>query len=79
MSEWQDISTAPKSGEAVLVCGGLWQSELSRAYPNDEARLVRWGGSGWDETGGAYYSSWVIDPTHWAPVPALPAKPTTGE
>lgn len=79
MSDWQDISTAPKDGRAVLLFGGA--PELDSDYSGEAfpSPMV----AGWwedDNQGGSwrycsydsgYYGDWK-KPTHWQPLPAPP-------
>ena len=78
MSEWQDISTAPKDRKVLL---------FGRIDPNNPFDLIRWREpsvfSGmWDDIDRAWVpcgGTWegpFMEATHWMP---LPAKPTTGE
>lgn len=81
MSMWQDISTAPKTGDRLL----LWIPRLHRAAQG-EAVFGSWrvdqGFSGneeplWlDESYDDYscgYASTPLQPTHWQPEPGAPA------
>lgn len=80
MSEWMDISTAPKDGTEII--GMFW-----RRYDNDSPPTVygpwtvafkkgRWRSS-WDgqevisseSDFGTEYKEPDIDPTHWQPMP----------
>jgi len=63
--EWQDISTAPKTGEAILVACpqrvrmlGFWGKGASEPKGSESWRDSRW----WKP----------IQPTHWMPIPAAP-------
>ena len=73
MSEWRDISTAPKDGTAILVCRAddlepwhdIW--DYDDDTPGAASGHVWHGGEGWYTQGAA---------THWMP---LPEPPTTGQ
>ena len=78
MSEWQDISTAPKDGSHFLVwdattkrvCIGTWEDATDEEMSLGADRYFEI----FDfET---QWAVWDHDVTHWMP---LPAKPTTGE
>ena len=61
MSEWQDISTAPKDGSEVLLYRGDWAGRVAVCYwckVNEE----------W-QTG---LFSPFLSATHWQPLPAPP-------
>ena len=73
MNDWQPIETAPKDGAPIVAC---WPGEGWRVHP---LAVVHW-----DERMG----EWVIGyscganymatlegavPTHWTPLPELPA------
>ena len=77
MSEWQDISTAPKDGTWVLVWGAF-----DREMPQVHFAAFNKGTGYWLDTYGLQEDPWVgnaIGATHWMPLPEGPAKPTTGE
>ncbi|TXH44453.1 MAG: DUF551 domain-containing protein [Desulfurellales bacterium] len=59
MTEWKDISTAPKDGTHVLlwVEDGGWY-------------VGGWNGKSWDD--GNYFDS--LAATHWQPLPPPPPK-----
>ena len=59
MTEWMDISTAPKDGTIVII------------YKDGKAVSAYWynGAKEWVETM-RYYS--VPDPTYWMPLPEMP-------
>ncbi len=66
MSEWKDISTAPKDG--TLICG-VWL--YGRRWA---ARSVFWNSHDWEcPISDAYYT-----PTHWMPLPPPPAPKGEG-
>jgi len=59
MTEWQDISTAPKDGTNLLVTDG----ETTALGWHDE----------FDEPEEPW-CGWIKWPTHWMPLPAPPKK-----
>lgn len=65
-TEWQDISTAPKDGTEVLVCG-------SKRLPYAVAHYDRRDGLWYLETCSDTVS--IYSPTHWQPLPPLPEPP----
>ena len=80
MSEWKDISTAPKDGRRVLiytsgvlprVTVGFWQADIGRKTPrpfwNSEAAQLH--GVGWAR---------ASSPTHWMDLPPPPAPKGEG-
>lgn len=85
MSEWQDISTAPRDGSAVILCCAIdgdgepinWLEDISTAGVFVQiaswSALECWGHGSW-----VVYCSLVQDPelhfipTHWMPLPAPP-------
>lgn len=67
MTEWRDISTAPKDGTLVL----LWCAS------GIEPSLAKFVSGQWRNN---YYGSrephwYYSDPTHWHPLPAPPVSP----
>ncbi len=58
MNEWQDISTAPKDGIAVLIC--TWNEDYSGIY------IAWWVDGGW------YNRGYFKNVTHWMPLPPPP-------
>lgn len=58
MSEWQDISTAPKDGTDVLL--GNSHGSLMIGF---------WNGRAWDDGDHRSFERW---PTHWMPAPPPP-------
>ena len=70
MSEWQDISTAPKDSTPVLVYGP--SDEVAWDYEGGvNCAVMRWGKYGWE----AFYSGIdLLTPTHWMPLPAPPEQ-----
>jgi hypothetical protein len=59
--EWQDISTAPKDGTAVLAYDPSWYDV---PYPMKMNRFGRW--VHWFDDHGPFH------PTHWQPLPEPP-------
>lgn len=64
MIEWQQIDTAPKN-DVIMLCdgGSLWQGFWQEGF-------------GWI-TGfdnGRMHVRVILEPTHWAPLPAPPQK-----
>lgn len=71
MSQWQDISTAPKDGARVLIffAGAV-------GLPSEAIQIAQWSvepyGPCWLTSEG---EGW-LSPTHWMPLPPAPeAKP----
>lgn len=60
MSEWQDISTAPKQRTRVLVCTAGHPKSTRESYYGDRAK--RW-----------IANLYFPQPTHWMPLPAPPS------
>jgi len=63
MSEWQDISTAPKDGTRILVYQRIGGPDF-----------VRWIGAPHNKWSIDGFGS-VDKPTHWMPLPAPPVTP----
>lgn len=61
MTEWQDISTAPKDGTRILVVGGMWDKPDIAAADGEWWAMRRREG-------------WHGCPTHWMPLPPPPTK-----
>lgn len=77
--EWMPIETAPER-EAILVYGGIWQSEINDSCSAAESiSLVSKIDGRFEEMGGTYYSTWVKNPTHWMPLPAPPKENNHGD
>lgn len=73
MSEWQDISSAPKDGTTIL---GAW-----RIHGAKWARQPIWF-RGTPDKGGRWMLSWDasdVQPTHWMPLPSPPEPTPTTE
>jgi len=81
MTEWQDISTAPKDGTSIIVMyihidteivhAAFWidADETSFGDPDD----VGWWTYDWNECGRAKMDG-IYSPTHWMPLPPAPPK-----
>lgn len=67
--QWQPIETAPASKEVLVLIG----IDIFSAYQNTLGQLVSQDPSG----GGQCFL--YSKPTHWMPLPAPPAQPTTGD
>ena len=71
-SNWQPIETAPKGKVGILVWGGrlFWEglSCPDGGCEHDHVSLVHWHDGEWES--GAF----VIQPTHWLPIPAPPTQ-----
>lgn len=70
MSEWQDISTAPKDGTDILVfCpeNSAYLESIETTYYDTQLGWVDQ--SGESSLGDSYYS----EPSHWMPLPTPPA------
>lgn len=86
MSDWQDISTAPKDGTEIIVgvdVATVWIVRSARYVRADE-----WYPSEPDDVDGwwSYINSvsqeqlvGIYEPTHWMPQPAPPSPRTEGE
>lgn len=80
MTEWQDISSAPKDGTWILLSGGTidygWGGDtISPAVVaqcteelNGRIAPAHWQFAWYD---GGYYGEYK-NPTHWQPLPPLP-------
>jgi hypothetical protein len=70
--EIKTIESAPRDGSEIM------------GYNSDAARVISWRHGGWgevawfiiDSEGGACDEAVQFTPTHWSPVPKLPATPT---
>ncbi len=78
MSEWQDISTAPKDGTCILVtnedAGGAWVVGFKERYQSGMRCENPWMSR--------MLNHWHLPnqgasraPTHWMPLPRPPALP----
>lgn len=77
MGEWQDISTAPKDGTAVLLCidGDVIGEAYWYSYTDREQDQGWW----WANTGpGDYHADRISivgpHPAFWMPLPAPPKQ-----
>ena len=77
MSEWRDISTAPKDGRWVL----LFSPDATADDCAPGVIIGRWceeddmpDGGAWWENGASGFSI-DADPSHWQPLPAPPVSP----
>ena len=82
MSEWQDISTAPKNGRTVLLGYfnhyNKWRTLRGQWFSRQE--IEDWEDSdgceeGWYETSVECEdvpNCWQTNPTHWMPLPKQP-------
>lgn len=69
MSEWQDISTAPKDGSTILTWGRLHDDGDSDMGERPIVRVSRWRlqvGHWYSDCSGSHV------PTHWQPLPSPP-------
>ncbi len=81
--QWQPIETAPKSGP-FLVYGGLLGGDLFDDVENLEVVKVsgRYADSinfkksdaVFEVADADYYGVWVVNPTHWMPLPEAPKE-----
>jgi len=71
MSEWQDISTAPKDGTVVILSNGEW---VERGWWSNSMWLGSLG-PGWITDDPRDVGVVHSDVTHWQPMPT----PPTGE
>lgn len=72
--DWQPIETAPKD-QSILVYG-VWQSELGGSTDEPCIWMAWFSYDMWHVEGTDYYACYVINPTHWMP---LPQPPKAGE
>ncbi len=72
MSEWMPIESAPKEGP-FIVFGGAWCGEINGVeHGQCGPWIVAPCGARFDVMGTDAYSAWVIEPTHWMPLPPPP-------
>lgn len=81
LPEWQPIETAPESGP-FLVYGGMFRSELYADSKTREAVKVSGrapyimfhnkGEILFYVADANYHEVWVVNPTHWMPLPEAP-------
>ena len=62
MTDWQDISTAPKDGTWVLACRAGTKISSAAYWDEDEET--------WLALNEAFKRTWI--PTHWMPLPDPP-------
>lgn len=74
MSAWQPIATAPRDGTPVLVVRGgrISISSYYHRQTYEFGKLVRTH-EGWSYESGALFGWTPPEPTHWMPLPDLPA------
>jgi hypothetical protein len=87
MSEWQDISTAPKGGGAEMVTDPAWIEPplILLAFEDGSQVIARWdwyyakGGCGFSDgcawvepISGDVVNLHYGNPTHWMPLPPPP-------
>jgi hypothetical protein len=70
---WQPIDTAPKDGTCVLLYG-IWSGEVHGSVDEYSILQASFSLNDWLVEGGEYYCAYVINPTHWMPLPAPPKK-----
>jgi uncharacterized protein DUF551 len=73
MSEWRDISTAPKDGTRILIF------EAPDAFNPDGVIVSCWWYANDTYTAGGYWNGGrgtlrTFLPTHWMPLPAAPPR-----
>ena len=68
---WQPIETAPAEGP-YLVYGGTLHTELDSIYYPQNAGVTKVDGNNYEVCDVCYYGVWVVNPTHWMPLPAAP-------
>lgn len=70
MGAWRDIDTVPNDKD-ILVIGGQWYGEIHGLDNADGAYLVHHKDGLFPVKGTDGYSSYILDPTHWHPVPMI--------
>ncbi|RDC59808.1 hypothetical protein HME9302_00029 [Alteripontixanthobacter maritimus] len=70
--EWNPIETLPDEGE-VLVIGGIWDGEVHGIDKDDEGPWLVTLPECWVK-GCDCYTTTILDPTHWSPLPPPPPK-----
>jgi len=73
MTGWQPIDTAPKDGTSVLLYG-IWSGEVHGSANEYSILQASFSFKNWLVEGGEYYCAYVINPTHWMPLPAPPVN-----
>jgi hypothetical protein len=74
MSEWKDISTAPKDGTWVLISGGsIWYGWSGDTIPTCVVGQFLPTSNSWQFAwyDGGFYGEYET-PTHWMPLPPPP-------
>ena len=76
--EWMPIASAPKD-RSILVAGGEYaydDTTFGGNVPQREAAQVSWQDGGWcaGNSGGHDTYIWVVNPTHWMPLPPAPTE-----
>jgi len=74
MSDWQDISTAPKDGFGKGMFTGT-RGPYVLLSDGNSTHIGFWNGHSWDD--GDYYDD-LGAMTHWMPLPEPPQSPHTG-
>ena len=69
--DWQPIDTAPEVGP-FLVWGGTWRGEGNGPEPLGVPCVVAPCGARYDVMGTDAHAAWVLNPTHWMPLPKAP-------
>lgn len=75
MSGWQPIETAPKDGSEILVYGGHYDSDLNSKPDEEESGVSHvWASKSeaFSICGSCYYGAYILNPTHWMPLPPPP-------
>lgn len=67
---WHPIETAPNQ-ISVLVYG-TWAGEINGPDKQPNIWMAELDNGQWVIHGGDYYSSYVLNPTHWMPLPEPP-------
>ena len=73
---WESIKTAPKDGTWILIwgCPVLYGAVIEVLKGDRSITIGLWDGKAWaDETEG-----WILDPTHWMPLPEPPETEAEG-
>lgn len=77
MSEWQPIESAPKDGTFILLAGP--SGYRSTPLRVEVCRWVPQYRHGWQNHAFDSFGDGGHGPTHWMPLPALPAPSQAGE
>ena len=77
MSEWQPIETAPKDGTWIIGTAKDWQGGVvSMQWDSGGSTVIGGDYTGWvrrDPSSRLLFAMRNIKPTHWMPLPGLPA------